>query len=248
MAYRRFDGAPEPLLSEENFGAPERRRPLRLTLISAMLLLGILLLTVLPMGPRTASEADGWNLILVNSEYHIPEDYEVELVTLRGGQQVDRRIYPDLQAMFDDMRSQGVYPIVASGYRTEEKQRQLLEEEIREQRSKGLSRWSARREALKWVSKPGTSEHQLGIAVDINQEGSLSTAKEVYDWLADNAHRYGFICRYPGDKTAITGVSSEPWHYRYVGREAAAYIWENDLCLEEYLDQLHSGRRNDDIL
>ncbi len=189
----------------------------------------------LPFLRKTATVEKGWNLILVNGNSYIPEDYDVELVTLSNGQKVDQRIYPDLQDMFDTMRSQGIYPVVASGYRTEAKQRQLLHDKIEAYEEKGCSWWTARKNALQWVSKPGTSEHQLGIAVDINQEGTRSTADQVYDWLEHNAHRFGFICRYPADKTGITGVSNEPWHYRYVGKEAAEQIYEQGICLEEYL-------------
>ncbi len=217
-----------------------RKHPFRLAFKLALLLLaGYIFLNLpaldTPFFHQTATLEHGWNLILVNADYQIPSDYEIELVTLRNGQQVDRRIYPDLQEMFDTMRNEGVYPIVASGYRTDAKQEQLLNDKIQEYEQMGHSRRSARKEALRWVSRPGTSEHQLGIAVDINQEGSLSTAQEVYDWLKENAWRFGFIYRYPAEKESVTGVSNEPWHYRYVGKEAAREIQKTGLCLEEYL-------------
>ena len=83
----------------------------------------------------------------------------------------------------------------------------------------------------------GTSEHQLGIAVDINADKSKSSNDEVYTWLAANAHNYGFILRYPQGKQEITGTSYEPWHYRYVGVDAAREIYERGICLEEYFEQ-----------
>ena len=85
------------------------------------------------------------------------------------------------------------------------------------------------------MALPGTSEHELGLAVDINADNVNSTGQEVYDWLLQNAWRYGFIQRYPADKTDITGISNEPWHYRYVGLEAAEEITQQGICLEEYL-------------
>lgn len=85
--------------------------------------------------------------------------------------------------------------------------------------------------AEQWVAVPGFSEHQLGFAVDINGE-----TDELYSWLQQNSYKYGFIFRYPGNKTDITGIAEEVWHYRYVGTEAAAQMYENDLCLEEYLE------------
>ncbi len=228
----------EPVTIADTYASdqPVRRRR-KGWLFPLLLLLCILLLVFLVPRPDTASQDRGWNLILVNSRNLVPEDFTGELVTLSNGQKVDRRIYPFLQQMFDDMRAQGVYPIVASGYRTEEYQKELLLERVEEYRSSGHGRVKSWQLALDWVAWPGTSEHQLGIAVDINQEGTKSTAQEVYQWLAENAHRYGFICRYPEDKVEITGISNEPWHYRFVGTEAALEIWQSGLCLEEYLDK-----------
>ena len=192
---------------------------------------------VLPFLGKTADVSGDWKLILVNDEYRLPEDYPVELTELSNGEQVDSRMYPALQEMFDAMRADGVYPIVASGYRTAEEQQKLLDERIQEYRDDGYSRKSAKEAALLRVAKPGTSEHQLGLAVDINQEGTRSTASQVYTWLEENAWEYGFIQRYPEDKTEITGITNEPWHYRYVGKEAAKIMYGEDLCLEEYLEK-----------
>lgn len=85
---------------------------------------------------------------------------------------------------------------------------------------------------------PGTSEHQLGLSVDINADTSKCSSDAVYAWLAENAYKYGFIKRYPSEKVEITGINNEPWHYRYVGTEAAAQMQESGLCLEEYIEQL----------
>lgn len=176
-----------------------------------------------------------WNLILVNQTHSIPENWEQELTTLSNGTQVDSRIYPELQQMFDDMRAQGVYPVVASGYRTAEKQQSLMDEKIQEFEAQGYSAQDAATEARLWVNPVGYSEHQTGLAVDINADGVNSSGQEVYDWLADHAWEYGFILRYPEGKTDITSTDYEPWHYRYVGKEAAQSIHEQGVCLEEYL-------------
>ena len=98
------------------------------------------------------------------------------------------------------------------------------------------SRSRAERTAKEWVALPGTSEHQLGIAVDINADKSMCSNEEVYAWLAENAYKYGFILRYPPEKQEITGTSYEPWHYRYVGVEVAREIYEQGICLEEYFE------------
>lgn len=177
-----------------------------------------------------------WCLILVNKEHSIPEDYAVELVELSNGQCVDRRIYPALQEMFDTARSEGIYPVVASGYRTAKKQQSLMDEKIVSYVVKGYTEREAREKAEIWVAAVGTSEHQLGICVDINADGVHSTGEQVYEWLDENSYRFGFIKRYPEDKTDITGIMNEPWHYRYVGRKAAAEIYRSGVCLEEYLE------------
>ncbi|MCM1049894.1 MAG: M15 family metallopeptidase [Clostridiales bacterium] len=180
--------------------------------------------------------SDEWNLIVVNRWNKIPEDYDVTLTELSNGQQVDSRIYPYLQEMFDDMRAEGIYPIVREGYRTEEEQQKTFDEKVQAYRNEGYSKTRAERAAKAVVAIPGTSEHQLGIAVDINADKERSDNEEVYAWLAENAHRYGFILRYPQGKEEITGTSYEPWHYRYVGAEAAENIYGRNICLEEYFD------------
>ena len=173
-------------------------------------------------------------LILVNRDHPIPDDWTVDLVSLPNGQMVDKRIYQPLMKMFEAARdvNQGQLPNVESGYRSEERQRELYEQKIVEYVQQGYSYEEATTLAEKWVSIPGTSEHQLGIAVDISGE-----VYDIYPWLQENSYKYGFVLRYPPEKTAITGVSGEEWHYRYVGVEAATEMYEQGLCLEEYLER-----------
>lgn len=187
---------------------------------------------------HVASEDNGWNLILVNRDSYIPDDYQVELTELSNGKKVDSRIYPELQEMFNDARAQGYGLFVREGYRTQEEQQQLMDEKIEVYENEGKSKSEAKKLAEQWVAIPGTSEHQLGIAVDINADTTKSSSDDVYNWLAENAHTYGFIKRYPSNKTDITGVINEPWHYRYVGKEAASKIYSQGICLEEYIDTL----------
>ena len=146
--------------------------------------------------------------------------------------------------MFNDARAQGYGLFVREGYRTQEEQQQLLEEKIEAYENEGKSKSEAKKLAEQWVAIPGTSEHQLGIAVDINADATKSSSDDVYSRLAENAYKYGFIKRYPSDKTDITGVINEPWHYRYVGKEAALEIYSSGICLEEYIDTLESGLGN----
>ncbi|MDE5599079.1 MAG: M15 family metallopeptidase [Lachnospiraceae bacterium] len=175
-----------------------------------------------------------WNLIVVNRWNEIPEDFSISLTELSNGQKVDSRIYPYLQEMFDEMRADGIYPIVREGYRTAEEQEEIFNEKVQVYMNEGYFRARAERLAKEWVALPGTSEHQLGIAVDINADKAHSANDEVYEWLAENAYKYGFILRYPQGKEEITGTEYEPWHYRYVGVETAEEIFNNRICLEEY--------------
>lgn len=211
-----------------------KRKGKRLLLMAVIILLAAGMMAFKGGISRTADESLGWNLMLVNSRYRIPDDYSVELIRLSNGEQVDSRIYPDLQEMFDDARGAGYSLFVRAGYRSEEDQENLMEDKIEAYRQEGYSQREAEREAEKWVAKPGTSEHELGLSVDINAEGQTD-GNRLYQWLAEHSWKYGFILRYPAEKEEITGIDYEPWHFRYVGKQAAKEIYEQDLCLEEYV-------------
>ena len=208
------------------------------------LLIPLLLFAVLPSFilfrqhislPASLQDNTPWNLTLVNSDHALPQGYTPELATLSNGIQVDSRIYPDLQSMFDQMRTKGIYPVAGEGYRSEQQQEDIMQEKINAYLAEGYSERKARKEAEKWVAKPNYSEHQLGLALDINADKSRCDNDTVYQWLAQNAYRYGFILRCPKGKESITGIDYEPWHYRYVGKEAAQEIQSEGVCLEEYL-------------
>lgn len=190
-------------------------------------------------------ETGEWNLILVNSTHPVDEAYvaDIELTLLRNGQSVDTRCYPDLQKMMDDCRAEGYNPIICSSFRTYQRQQELFEQQVKKYRNQGMNRKAAETEAAKSVAIPGTSEHELGLAVDIcdikNQRiVSGMETQPVQRWLMENSWKYGFILRYPADKADITGIVYEPWHYRYVGKEVAKYIYENHITLEEYVDSM----------
>lgn len=209
---------------------------MRKTIAAAMLLLltGCTIQTAVPVTEPT-DETVSWELVLVNADHPLPEDWETELVTLKNGVSVDARVYPELQEMFDAMRSDGIYPIAGEGYRTHEMQEQMMADKVSAFREEGYSRKEAEALAKEWVAEPGTSEHELGIALDINADKSRSDNEEVYAWLAEHAYTYGFILRYPEGAEEITGIDYEPWHYRYVGKEAAAEIYQQGVTLEEYV-------------
>lgn len=138
---------------------------------------------------NVAKADNGWNLILVNRDNYIPDDYEVELTELSNGEKVDSRIYPELQEMFNGARAEGLELFVAAGYRTNEKQQQLLDEKIEAYVNEGHSKSESKKLAKQWVAVPGTSEHQLGIAVDINADTTKNSSDKVYNWLAANSIR-----------------------------------------------------------
>ncbi|MGN0324485.1 MAG: M15 family metallopeptidase [Oliverpabstia sp.] len=154
-------------------------------------------------------------------------------------------MYEDLCRMLTDGSQEGCSFVVASGYRSRERQKELLEEDIRNlMNERNMTYEQAWEEAVKETMPPGCSEHETGLAVDIVSaeyqlldEGQEDTAE--YQWLKENCSKYGFILRYPSDKTDITGINYEPWHFRYVGAEAAQEITEQGLTLEEYIS-LHN--------
>lgn len=190
-----------------------------------------------------SDEADGL-LLLVNPWTPLPEDFVPgELVPVQNDQAVDARAYPDLQDMLQDMSQAGLSPLICSSYRSQERQQELYDNKVQRVMDEGASREAAQAEAARWVARPGTSEHQTGLAVDIvslsNQmldETQESTPE--FQWLAENSWKYGFILRYPEDKSEKTGIAYEPWHFRFVGKEAAEEMHDLGLCLEEYLESL----------
>ena len=139
-----------------------------------------------------------------------------------------------LRMQIDAGRAAGMDLEVASAWRDWATQETLFENKVsRVMAETGLGREEAGEIAADEVARPGTSEHQLGLAVDIN-----GAVYDVYLWLEENSWKYGFIFRYPAYKTDITGIEGEVWHYRYVGKEAAREIYEQGVCLEEYLENL----------
>ena len=164
-------------------------------------------------------------LVLVNEHIPLPEDYDPDL-TGYDGVQINGLMYDALYQMLADAREEGMDLWVASGYR-----------------DYGMTQEEARENALRSFALPGHSEHHTGLAVDFNGVNREFEDTEEYAWLMENAWRYGFIQRYPEEKTEITGIIFEPWHYRYVGREHAEAMWREDLCLEEYLVDLVNRQR-----
>lgn len=219
-----------------------RSRSRKFRKLLALVLLAVLALVFWPEHVTVDPPADApanarpdlpWNLTLVNRNSGLPDGYRFTLTHSRDGVKVDRRIAAELEQMLDAAEARGFEVHLNAGYRTSAEQRALFDEKTASFQSTGYDEQTARTLAAQWVSPPGTSEHELGLAVDIGTE-----TLALYDLLAAESWRYGFIQRYPPDKTALTGVSYEPWHYRYVGESAASEMHAQGLCLEEYVQTL----------
>lgn len=196
-----------------------------------------------PAGAAGTEGPEDWQLLLVNPWRALPEGYTVELQKVKGGHAVDARAYPDLRRMLDDCRAAGLRPLICSSYRSQKTQQRLYENKIRRLMREGLSREEATAQAGTVVAVPGTSEHQTGLAVDLVDKSyqhldDAQASTDVQQWLMENSWKYGFVLRYPADKSDVTGIIYEPWHYRYVGESAAREMRELGLCLEEYIEWL----------
>ena len=186
---------------------------------------------------NTTTSSD-WRLLLVNSTHPLADDYSVDLTELRNGQSVDTRILSDLQEMFDAARSEDIYPIVSDAYRTREDQQTLMDDVIQNYEDEGYLSEEASSKAEQVIVKPGTSEHETGLAIDIAGDDDYDQDTDsVLEWMNSNAYKYGFILRYPSGKESVTSAEAENDHYRYVGKEAAKVIHDQGICLEEYLSQ-----------
>ncbi len=189
-------------------------------------------------------EPDDWRLILVNKQHSIPEDYEFPLGNITASLQCDERILEDLLAMMQAAKDEGVDLIICSPYRDYNRQTYLFEKKITRYMNAGMSYMDAYKTASVTVTAPNASEHQIGLAIDFYSSTYMSLDEGFEDteagkWLAANSYKYGFILRYPEGKEYITGIIYEPWHFRYVGVEAATVITERGITLEEFWEDLY---------
>ena len=187
--------------------------------------------------------SNGQHLYLVNPWHFLPEDYTVDLTPINDTHKIASIGYQDYLDMMADCEAAGFSPVVCSSYRTQEYQEGLFQNRIDRYVDEGYSEEEATVLAGKSVAIPGTSEHQLGLALDIvdNKNWRLDESQAdmpTQKWLMENSWRYGWILRYPSEKSAVTGIIYEPWHYRYVGKTIAKEIYDLDVCLEEYLQML----------
>ena len=189
------------------------------------------------------SKSTDWNLILVNKDNPIEEKYSFNIGIIEGNNKLDTRIIESARQMIEGARSQGLNPIICSSYRTNEQQTNLYNQKVKTYRNQGYSPEESQKKASYWVTNPRTSEHEIGLCMDIVSKSYQILDKkqeetELQKWLMEHCNEYGFILRYPTDKSEITKISYEPWHYRYVGIKDANFIKEKGLCLEEYIEYL----------
>lgn len=183
-----------------------------------------------------------WNLKLVNAWNTLDRNYEQSLVTYLGDNKFDSRAIDKLKALIAAGKAYNIR--VASTYRSYDLQSSLFEKEVKSVMSQQRkNREDAEKIAATSVARPGTSEHNLGLATDLlfqnytDMQASTYENTDAYKWMLQNCADYGFILRFPKNKQDITGVEFEPWHYRYVGEDAAHEIMSQGICLEEYLQE-----------
>lgn len=192
-------------------------------------------------------------LILANKENVLPEDYQPVLRSIcKGRLEAAEVLYEDLTEMLADASKEGYQFYIASAYRSGEYQQKLIENDVKKFRQKGMSYEEALEETYRQVMPAGYSEHETGLALDILVSGNsnLDVTQEVCpgnQWLRTHCMEYGFILRYPKGKEACTGIDYEPWHFRYVGKEAAGYLSENNLTLEEFLEMQKEAENTSDF-
>ncbi|NLC72767.1 MAG: D-alanyl-D-alanine carboxypeptidase family protein [Ruminococcaceae bacterium] len=193
--------------------------------------------TAVPETPSKAADLpdidlNSWEFKLVNAENSIADYAPPELSPAENGQQFDSRAIDALNSFIAAAREQGLSVFLSSTYRDFATQKYLYNRKVAEY---------GEQTAKTIVAPPGTSEHQLGLAADITDKryeykNAQLENTALYKWMSANCQDYGFIVRYPKDKTEVTGIMYEPWHFRYVGIPAAKYIMEKGICLEEFLE------------
>ncbi len=186
-----------------------------------------------------------WKLVLINKQHPIPEDYTFTLgpiKTIKGTMQCDERIIEELLSMMQAASEDGVNLAICSPYRDLAWQEVLFNRKIKAYMNKGMSYMEAYKISSQAVTVPGASEHQIGLAIDIVSdvyttldEGFAETDAGI--WLEEHCAEYGFVLRYPKGKEYITSIEFEPWHFRYVGKEAAGVMMKENLCLEEFWEK-----------
>jgi D-alanyl-D-alanine carboxypeptidase len=209
-----------------------------------------LLVIALPLltgaAPLPEPPADTGYLWLINHDNRLEPGYVPPDLVEHRGHQMRPAVRDAYEEMLKAMRKDGIYGLyIQSAYRSYHRQQFLFRNKVLSFVNQGHDEPSAIERTSRSLAFPGASEHQAGLAIDVTLDGRLRQSfgeTEAGVWLKENSHRFGFIIRYPGDKTAITRIMYEPWHLRYVGNPHASFMFEKNLCLEEYIEYLADNK------
>lgn len=187
-------------------------------------------------------DTSDWRLVLINKQHPIPDDYSFSLGIIKDNMRCDERIISDLLTMMQAAKDDGVILKIQSPYRTDSRQEMNFNDRIKRYMNQGYSYMEAYKLTSQIITVPGASEHQVGLALDITSDSYDSLTEgfgetKAGKWLAEHSCEYGFTLRYPAGKEYITSIAYEPWHFRYVGREAATIMKDEGICLEEFWDR-----------
>lgn len=188
---------------------------------------------------NSKKKIDDWRLTLANYDNLLPDNFTVKVSNIDKTRQFDSRAIGELNAMMDAMKKDGVANVwVQSAYRSVSRQKELYDSSVKKYLQQGKSQEEAEKLTDEYINKPGSSDHNLGLAVDFNYVDNKFEKLDGFKWLKKNAENYGFVLRYPKDKEDITRIAYESWHWRYVGVEHAKKMNELNMCLEEYVEYL----------
>lgn len=200
-------------------------------------------------------DANFSQLLLVNAQNPLPEDYdyegnltEIPTKYINGMlKQIDKNVWPYMQAMIDAQRAAETDPknwlYVRSPYRSYATQKMLFTQETNKWLKTGLSSEEAETKAATVVTRPGTSEHNTGFSADFNIAEDSFESTPMFTWMQEHAADYGFVLRFPKDKQEITGITYESWHYRFVGINNAKEMNRLNMCLEEYVEYMNNKKK-----
>ena len=192
-----------------------------------------------PVARTTKNKIDDWRLTLANYENLLPENFTVKVSNIDNTRQFDSRAIGELNNMMNAMKKDGVTNVwVQSAYRSVARQKELYDNSVKKYLQQGKTQEEAEKLTDEYINKPGSSDHNLGLAVDFNYVDNKFEKLDGFKWLKKNAENYGFVLRYPKDKEDITKIAYESWHWRYVGVEHAKKMNDLNMCLEEYIEYL----------
>jgi D-alanyl-D-alanine carboxypeptidase len=207
----------------------------------------LVILLCLPHTAYADGPFDSGFLWLVNHNNRLDPAYVPPNLAEHKGHQMHPAVLEAYERMTAAMREDGIHGVyIQSAYRSFNRQQFLFRSRVNTLRGQGYDERAAIERTSRSLAFPGASEHQTGLAIDVTLDGRLVQSfgdTEAGRWLADNCHNFGFIIRYPKEKTHITRIVYEPWHLRYVGNPHASFMKEQDLCLEEYIDYLIDNKR-----